>query len=248
MNAATLNLTLGDAQRRFFYRKGTVDEVIIARVLQDSVFNFGRLRHAADLSRLYRRLVRTGKAPLIVDSKANFGASAVYFACSFAKARVIAIEPERSNFDLLAVNAEGLRVECMRAAVAASAADLGGAMLGAEFPGIQSISSGGGINRVPSVPAVTINEIYEKNEQDTLPFIVKVDIEANGAALFAANTEWIGRTPVIVVVLHDGLIPGTANSRAFVERIANFNRDFVYLHDNVFSIDRDLIAGDFDDP
>jgi FkbM family methyltransferase len=248
MNASKINLTLGDAQRPFLFRKGTGDEVIIARVLQDNAFNFGRLRHAAELSSLYQRLVQTGKAPLIVDTKANFGASAVYFAYSFAKARVIAIEPARSNFDLLAVNTEGLRVECLRAAVTASATDFSGATLGAEFPGIQSISSGGGINLAPPVPSLTINEIYERNKQDTLPFIVKVDIEANGAALFAANTEWISRTPVIVIVLHDGLIPGTANSRTFIEHVANFNRDFVYLNDSVFSIDRNLIASDFDVP
>jgi FkbM family methyltransferase len=248
MEVATLNLTLGNEQRSFQYRKAVSEEVIVAQVFKNNAFNLGHLRYAAELSSFYRRLVETGKAPLIVDAKANFGASAVYFSFSFAKARVIAFEPEQSNFELLTANTRGLRIECQHAAVTASAPPFNGATPGAGFPNFRSPSSGGGSNLVPAVPSVTINEIYERNRQDTLPFIVKVDIEANESSLFAINTEWITRTPVIVVVLHDGLIPGTANSRAFIERIACFNRDFVYLHDNIFSVDRELIGRHFDAP
>ena len=244
MEVATLNLTLGNAQRPFQYRKGVDDEIVVARVLKDSSFNFGPLRRAGELSDLYRRLIRTGKTPLIVDTKANFGASAVYFAHSFEQAHLVAVEPEQDNFDLLVANTAGLPVECLHAAASATALDKD--RPSAALPADGVMAPGGGINLAPPVPSVTINEIYEKHEQDSLPFIVKMDMEANGAGLFAANTEWIGRTPIIIIVLHDGLIPGTENSRAFVEYIANFNRDFVYIEDNIFSIFREIVIENVD--
>ena len=84
---------------------------------------------------------------------------------------------------------------------------------------------------------VTLNDIHARTP-DAAPFIVKLDVEDNGE-LFAANTEWVARTPVVIVALSDYLIPGTAQSRTFVQHAAGWNRDFVYLHDNIFSISRE---------
>lgn len=211
MDVARLNLTLGNAQREFHFRKGTVDEGVVVQALQTSAFDLGRLRRGAELDALYERLVAAGKAPLIVDASANIGAGAVFFNYKFPQARVIALEPEAARFQLLTANVAGLPVECVQAAVAATgSADA-------------------------AAPCATINDIYEKTP-DAAPFIVKLDLEA--CDLFAANTEWVERTPVIIAALSDHLIPGTAASRAFVERAAGWNRDFVYLHDNVFSIAR----------
>ncbi len=211
MEVARLNLTLGNAQRDFLYRKGTVDEGVVVQALKTSAFDLGRLRRGAELEGLYDQLAAGGKAPLIIDSSANIGAGAVFFSYRFPKARVVAIEPDPSKFQLLTANTASLPVECVQAAVSATgSADA-------------------------AAPRVTVNEIYEKTP-GAAPFIVKLDVEAGD--LFAANTDWVERTPVIIVALSDHLIPGTPALRAFVGRAAGWNRDFVYLHDNVFSIAR----------
>jgi hypothetical protein len=211
MEVATLNLTLGSAQREFLYRKGTVDEAIVVQVLKTSAFDVGRLSRAAELDALYARLAAGGKAPLIVDAAADIGASAVFFNYKFPQARIVALEPDAEKFQLLTANTAGLPVECVQAAAAAA----------------------GSADAI--APCATINGIYEK-PPDTAPFIVKFDVEVGN--LFAANTEWVERTPIVIAALSDHLIPGTAASRAFVECAAGWNRDFVYLHDNVFSIAR----------
>jgi len=216
MKVATLNLNLDNTQRQFQYRKGTEDEAVIVQELKHASYNFGPLRRASELAELYRRLTQTGKAPLVVDAGAKIGASTVYFAHQFPKARLVALESDKSRFDLLTANTAGLSVECMHAAVAASA------------------------ENAQPVPRITINEIYRRNEQDAIPFMVKLDIDSSENGLFAASTEWVNRTPIIIVALHDCLIPGTENSRAFVEYIADCNRDFVYLNDNIFSTGRGL--------
>lgn len=211
MEVAKLNLTLGTAQREFLYRKGTVDEGVVVQVLKTSACDLGRLRRASELDAHYERLAAGGRMPLIVDAAADIGAGAVFFNYKFPKARIVALEPEPARFRLLTANVAGLPVECVQAAVAATG------------------------STDAAAPRVSVNDIYEKTP-DAAPFIVKLDLEAGD--LFAANAEWVARTPVIIAALGDHLIPGTAASRAFVERAAGWDRDFVYLHDNVFSIAR----------
>lgn len=227
MDVAVLNLDLGNVKRDLLYRRGTGDEVEIVQALKNSACNFGRLRQGKALSDLYERLIGAGKTPLIIDAGAGIGASAIYFACAYPKARVVAVELEPGSFELLSRNTAGLPVECLRGVVAAP---------------VSAAAPGDRLTPAHDVTPVALGDIFEKHSQDTLPFVVKLDIEHISRDLLVANDEWIDRTPVVVVKLRDCLIPGTANVRALVEFLAGRNRDFVYLHDNIFSIDRGAIA------
>ena len=230
MKIVTLNLNIGNVERKFLYREGTKDEAVIVQALKNSAYSFGRLRRGKELSELYGRLVGTDKKPLIIDAGAKIGASTVYFASAFPGGHLIAIEPEASDFNLLVTNTADLPVECVHSKVAAS-------------NGISDIVDPG--NEISSyrttLSGPTINKIYERKTGIALPFIVKIDLEDCEGELFATNPEWVSRTPVIIVQLNDYLIPGTEKSRAFIEYIADCNRDFVYLQDNIFSIHRELI-------
>jgi hypothetical protein len=72
--------------------------------------------------------------------------------------------------------------------------------------------------------------------QNCQPFIVKIDIEGFEADLFAGDTRWIDRTPILIIELHDWMLPGTANSRAFLTAIAGKDRDFLHRGENIISI------------
>lgn len=48
--------------------------------------------------------------------------------------------------------------------------------------------------------------------------------------------SWIARFPLLAVDLHDWLFPGQGRSLPFLRQISQYNRDFVYLGENVFSI------------
>lgn len=234
MQQAALNLTLGSVQRPFVYRKDTSDERVIAQVLKNGDYNLGRLRRGGELTGLYEQLAASGRTPLIIDAGANIGASAVYFACSFPKARVVAIEPERSNFELLTLNTSGLPVESHHAALAATPGTLNVVDAGEGFWGYRTAALAEGGKAVHTVSCVTINDIYAAHAG--VPFMAKIDIEGGESELFAANTEWVDRTPVIIIELHDWLMPGSANSRAFLQCIAARDRDFVHIGENIFSI------------
>jgi hypothetical protein len=49
-------------------------------------------------------------------------------------------------------------------------------------------------------------------------------------------TSWIDRFPLLVIELHDWLLPGQSTSRNFLREIALRDRDFVYRGENIFSI------------
>lgn len=241
MTIATLNLNLGSATRKFQLRPNTSDEGVITQVLKNSDYNFRRLRRGAELVAVYDRIAASGKAPLIVDAGANIGASPVYFAYSFPKARVVAIEPEHDNFDLLSANTQGLPVECIRGALASKPGSIDLVDPGEGSWGFRTSSSGAGKATNQSVECVTINDIYASHT-DCSPFIAKIDIEGGEHDLFSANTDWVAKTPLIIVELHDWLLLGSANSRPFLRCISGHDRDFVYIGENIFSIDNALLA------
>jgi hypothetical protein len=209
--AATLNLTLGAVSRPFAYRKGTIDEVVVAQALKVGAYDVSRLRRGSEFITLYERLAVGGAPPLIVDTAANIGAATVFFAYKFPKARILALEPDVTKFALLIANTRGLPVECLQVSISAEA------RAGAE------------------TPRVTIEDIYRR-AGEAEPFIVKVDVETED--MFTVNTEWLECTPVVVAALSDHLIPGTPASRRLVKCATRWNRDLVYTEDNVFSLGR----------
>ncbi len=69
-----------------------------------------------------------------------------------------------------------------------------------------------------------------------MPFLVKIDIEGFEADLFKENTEWVQKFPVLIVELHDWMLPRSANSQNFLKCVSSLDRDFVFRGENVFSI------------
>ncbi len=239
---AQINLALGSANRPFHFRPGSSDEGVIKQIFTQGDYNLGRLRRGQELNELYNRIAAS-RTPLIVDAGANIGASSIYFAYSFPKARVVAIEPEQSNFELLTTNATGAAIECVHGALASSPGRVGVVDVGEGFWGFRTgaaVTETAGKPDSQSVSCVTINDIYASHAQDCAPFMVKIDIEGGESELFSANTEWVAKTPLIIIELHDWLMTGTANSRTFLKCIAAQDRDFVHIGENIFSIDNSL--------
>lgn len=241
MKNATINITIGSANREFHFRPGTSDEGVIAQVFKNNDYNLGRLRRGRELGGFYELGSSSKKAPLIIDAGANIGASPVFFAYSFPKARVVAIEPEKDNFELLSANTQGLPVECIHGAVGSKPGLIDLVDPGEGSWGFRTSASGDGKAINQSVRCVTINEIYKSHAHHCVPFAVKIDIEGGEHDLFSENTEWVARTPLIIIELHDWLLPQKASSRPFLQCISSYDRDFVYIGENIFSIDNNLM-------
>jgi FkbM family methyltransferase len=239
----TINIGIGSANREFRFRPGTSDEGVISQILTNSHYDLKRLRRDAELRGFYERETSLRKAALIIDAGANIGASPVFFASTFPKARVVAIEPEKDNFELLSANTQGLSVECIHGAVACmpGLADLIDPGEGSWGFRTSNLVDGKPTNQ--TIQCITINEIYEAHTHGYFPFIVKIDIEGGEHNLFSEATEWVARTPLIIIELHDWLLLRKASSRPFLRCISSHDRDFVHVGENIFSIDNNLMDG-----
>jgi len=229
------------ATRAFHYRAGTSDEGVINEVFTRRSYDLRLLdrrptqhRRADILAFLEREQSRTGKRPLIIDAGANIGATPIYFLSEFPTARVVAIEPDGANFELMRRNVEGAAVDCIRAAVAAR-------------PGRARMVDPGegnwGLRTQPSddgeVSCVTIGDILQHYAPTHFPFIAKIDIEGAEADLFSANVGWVEQMPIIAIELHDWLIPRAATSRSFLRCVSALDRDFTNVGDTTYSIRND---------
>ena len=119
---AQVNLQIGDSTRPFFYRPdSTGDRGVIEQIFREGDYRLAKFALSDPLLRLYRDTVAAGRAPLIVDAGANIGASVVYFAGNFPKCRIVAVEPERNNCDVLRTNCRGLNFELLEGGIGAVA-------------------------------------------------------------------------------------------------------------------------------
>ena len=221
------------------YRFGTSDEDVIWQIFGGGDYDLTRLRRFDDIRRLVEQRHAAGQQPLIIDAGANIGISAVFFALTFPTARVVAIEPEAENFGLLVQNTKGLGVHCLRGALSSQPGHVT-VLDGGEGPWsfrTERVSAPGGI------PCLTVNDLFAEHlDTDVFPFLVKIDIEGAEADVFSHNTEWVPRTPVIITELHDWLLPGEGTALPFLRCVSALDRDFVYLGEDVFSIDNRLGA------
>ncbi len=225
------------ASRDVYYRDETSDHACIEQTFKLHQYSTKRFSRNSELLDFVQRRSADGNRPLIVDAGANIGASAVYFAMAYPGARIVAIEPEAENFAVLQKNIEGLDAECLHAGLSSSQGRLkvsnpgGGAWSFRTEPADEA-----------GIPRVTIPDIYEREcgSGGAFPFIVKIDIEGAEADVFAANTGWLAKTPVVMIELHDWLFPKKGTADEFLKCVAGQPRDFIPVGENIFSIAHEL--------
>jgi FkbM family methyltransferase len=233
MQSVLLSNEANGTQREFFHRGTEADTGVIQQIFVNQDYSLERLHRGNELREFYEKSVRDGRSPLILDAGANIGASVVYWATTFPQAHITAWEPEGGNFELLKKNSDGLNVDLRFSAIGAMAGSAGLVDPGTGEWGFRAVAGAVG-KRVPVEAAGSA--VAEKLDAGYVPFIAKIDIEGGEADLFSRDTEWVDHFPVLIVELHDWLLPGTGNSRSFLRCVADRNRDFVFIGENVFSI------------
>lgn len=230
---AMIRLKLANGAERIFLHRGSrADLGVLQQVMKNNDYSLGRLKRGAELLSLYRKMVDSGRVPLIFDLGANMGASAVWFSIQYPNAHTVCVEPDKENFELLSTNTDGLNVDLFHAAI------------GANDGIVDLIDHGGGewgyttrLNPNGTIRMISLNKIIsEKIAQGFQPFIAKIDIVGAEDDLFSDKTDWIDKFPLVIVELHDWLFPKKGTARNFLRVISDLDRDFVYIGENVFSI------------
>src|SRR5258708_15400976 len=169
---AKIELAVSERSKRdFYYRPESVgDKGVIEQIFQNQDYELGHFKLTERLMKLGETESRRGRELLIIDAGANIGAAALYFSFRFSGSRVIAIEPEKKNCELLRMNCAGLNIAVVEAALGCEA--------GKSFLRDPRLSDWGvrtGATGEYGCDAFHVNQLFDSPHQaKTAPFIFQI--------------------------------------------------------------------------
>jgi FkbM family methyltransferase len=225
--------------RSFFVRwTSHADLGVYYQVFINKDYDLSRFILGKRIETLYESLVEQGTQPLIVDAGANIGASAVWFAVSYPRSKIVVIEPAPGNCDLLKRNCTGFDYELFAGGISSDDGTMFLTDPGCGDWAFRVVEEGS-----IEVPVFSASKIIDAQiGKAASPFICKIDIEGGENHLFKKNTEWIDKFPLLVVELHDYMLPGDSRSKGFLTSISRYNFDFVPYGENIFCFNNRLLA------
>lgn len=179
------------------------------------------------INKEYDFLVET-QPKFIVDAGANIGLSSIYFTNKYPDAKIIAIEPEKSNFELLKRNANPYpNIIPIQAALWHKNGEINLIDPGLGEWGFMTDKKTS-LDRLQGdfchiVKAIRIDRIMEDYEIDKID-ILKIDIEGAEKEVFSDASSWIGKVDSIIVELHERIKAGC--NRSFYNGSNGFDNEW----------------------
>lgn len=148
---------------------------------------------------------------VIVDAGANIGTTSIYFTHKYPEAKIIAIEPEVSNFAMLARNVRPYpAIVPVHAALWNRDGEIGVSepdpATGAKGNWAFVTHEGQGVK----VRAVTMRTLMMEMQIQAID-LLKIDIEGAEKEVFE-SADWIGSIRCLMVELHDRFRPGCSEA------------------------------------
>lgn len=212
--SGTINIAYPGYPEPFRARLGSTDIVTFGHVIGDNCYSLP---------------FDPGTPSWIIDAGANTGYSAVYFAQQYPSATVVAMEPDKGNFELLLYHAD--RYPNIVPVMAALWDVVGTVRLTDPGRGDWGFQVDDAASVGVEVPALTVEAIMEQFQIDKVD-VLKVDIEGGERAVFTNSRSWIDHVDQIAIELHDRFVPGCtgafdAATTDFVRRSARAEDVFV---------------------
>jgi FkbM family methyltransferase len=151
---------------------------------------------------------------VIVDAGANIGLASAFFANQYPEARIIAIEPELANFEMLNRNVSMYpNVRTIRGALWKENKEIRLFNPGAGMDGFQTREkeTEGPEEGSEFVPGMTMENVLS-TQGISFVDVLKIDIEGAEREVFESPSSWIGRVGVIMVELHDRIKIGCSTN------------------------------------
>ena len=159
---------------------------------------------------------------VIVDAGAHLGCTSIWFATKYPSARIIAIEPEPANFELLVRNlAPFPNVTPVNAALWSHQGVVAIDDPGTGTWGFRTAEIGDEPTSAETVECLTVPDLMQRFDLDRID-LLKIDIEGAEKEVFSdiGASGWITNVDAIEVELHDRFRPGC--SRAFFSQVGDF--------------------------
>lgn len=243
MNTVSVNVACQGQERPFWYRENSIgDKGVLQQIFVNGDYVISHWPQGRRLLEYHQQYAHQ-QASLIVDAGANIGASAVFFAQTYENAIVFAIEPDEMNGRLLTQNTQSLACVVFHGAIAAedgvlALVDPGRSDWGFMTARVDSLDSSHH-QKIPSIcPQSILNHPQVRHAR---PLIFKIDIEGGEENLFSTNTDWLKEFPLVIIELHDWMLPFSGSSRNFLKAIAQYDFDLVHRGENIFLFNRALL-------
>ena len=171
---------------------------------------------------------------LIVDCGANIGSTSIYFSKLFPKAKIISIEPDIQNFSLAKKNSNSKNIKLLKNAIASS--NFNFEVKRQIDPRAHKVEFD---KKNKKNKTITVMQLL-KNHKRLKPFIIKIDIEGFEENLFKKNIEWMDNFKIIIIEIHDWMIPEKSISNNFIKSLSIISkknkRDLIIQGENLISI------------
>ena len=235
-------VTVGSYTFDFFFRPNSIgDKGVIGQIFTQNDYDITIFPLYKRFRRYINRIIDDGRQPLIIDAGANIGASSLYFNALYPESKIIAVEPDIGNCDIFRVNCG--RIDNITLVEGGIASNDG--LMALEDPGLSDwgfrlVDPKDKNDKCVRVYSIS-NLLAERSHEYCVPIIVKIDIEGGESELFRECTTWLRNIPLLIIELHDWMLPGVASSRNFLRSISSLNFDFLYRGENVFCFNNELL-------
>jgi FkbM family methyltransferase len=148
----------------------------------------------------------------IVDAGANIGFAAVFFANKYPEAKILAIEPESSNYEVLKRNvAPYPNIQAIRGALWNENTHVTIVDPGSGNWGFQTCKESDGATEPGQIRAFTLDKAMSDFGFEHID-LLKIDVEGAEKEVFENPAAWLNKVRVIAVELHDHLKNGCSRS------------------------------------
>lgn len=203
-----------------FFRsiKGKIDGTYPLTPLRNDKAFIVRMRTTdlAVCSQVFEEQQYAYDAPLpvrwIIDAGANIGCSAVYFARKYPDARIVCIEADQANYEVLKLNCSSIpNIVCIHAALwpADGQVEIHNAGDGAWALRAQDLATDAdpAVGTRQVVEAITLRSLMKRFSIDEID-ILKIDIEGGEREVLADGPSILKDVNVLAVECHDRWAPG----------------------------------------
>ena len=243
-----------DKNKKIFFIQNIRDNydlLTVYEVFFDEHYNLKNLKNWNVISSYYNDIIKNNKKALIVDCGSNIGSSSNYFSRIFFGSFVVSIEPEINNFLMIAKNFCSQNSVAINKAISCDNRNY--------ILNISEDSRGHFINisdlqeentkinslfESEKVEAITVKDILNNYRNDCIPFLIKIDIEGFEQNLFYKNFEWMNDFLIIIIEIHDWMIPNKSISGNLIKALDEIckneqnKRDLIISGENLISVRR----------
>lgn len=165
----------------------------------------------------------------IVDAGSNCGYSVVYFKNKFKNAKLIAIEPDRSNIEMIIKNTSGIKdIHIVQGGIWDINADL---KILDKKAGKWAFRVVEALGNTKEFKGYSLDAIMLEHDLKTID-ILKMDIEGSEKKVFEQNYQyWLSKTKFGFLELHETYAPGVTDLVHL--RLSTFNFDISKSGENV---------------